>query len=92
MNMPFEPGNQLAKNRTNPKPWRDAILRAIKRREDKDPKALEKLADKLLSEAGQGDIGAIKELGDRLDGKPKQETEHSGGIAFVNTNVPRKRS
>jgi hypothetical protein len=74
------------------KPWKDAIARAIKRREEKDPLALEKLADKLLREAAQGDITALKELGDRLDGKPKQETEHSGGIAFVNTNVPRKRS
>jgi len=58
--------------------WFNAIQRAIKRREDKDPQALEKLADVLLNKAEEGDMAAIKELGDRLDGKPKQTTEVSG--------------
>ena len=70
--MTFQPGNQVAKGRTNAKPWKDAILRATKRREDKDPLALEKLADKLLKKVDQGDIAAIKEYGDRMDGKVPQ--------------------
>lgn len=52
--------------------WRDAIARAIKRREETDPLALEKLADKLIVKVEDGDIAAIKEFGDRLDGKPAQ--------------------
>jgi hypothetical protein len=54
------------------KPWKEAILRAIKRREESDPHALDKLADKLLDKVGEGDVSAIKEFGDRLDGKVPQ--------------------
>lgn len=49
--------------------WRDAIMRAVKRREQDDPQALEKLADKLLTLVDGGDISAMKEFGDRMDGK-----------------------
>ncbi len=52
--------------------WREAIDRAIKRREQDDPQALEKLADKLLSAVDGGDVGAMRELGDRIDGKVAQ--------------------
>lgn len=52
--------------------WREAIDRAIKRREEKDPQALEKLADKLLAAVASGDIAAMRELGDRVDGKVPQ--------------------
>jgi hypothetical protein len=52
--------------------WKDAITRAIKRREVDDPQALEKLADKLLSAVEAGDVGAMREFGDRLDGKVAQ--------------------
>jgi molecular chaperone GrpE (heat shock protein) len=49
--------------------WREAINRAIKRREQDDPQALERLADKLIAAVEAGDIAAIKEFGDRVDGK-----------------------
>jgi hypothetical protein len=52
--------------------WRDAINRAIKRREESDPQALERLADKLIAAVECGDVSAIKEFGDRLDGKVAQ--------------------
>jgi hypothetical protein len=52
--------------------WREAIDRAIKRREQDDPQALEKLADSLLRKVAEGDVSAIKEFGDRLDGKVTQ--------------------
>lgn len=72
--MPWQPGQ--SGNPAGPpkraKLWRDAINRAIKRREDTDPQALEKLADKLLAKVDEGDVAAIKEFGDRLDGKPTQ--------------------
>jgi hypothetical protein len=58
--------------------WFNAIQRAIKRREESDPQALERLADVLLNKAAEGDMTAIKELGDRLDGKAVQATTISG--------------
>ncbi len=72
--MPFAPGES-----GNPggrpkraKLWQDAILRAIKRREQDDPQALEKLADKLLNQVDAGDVAAMREFGDRIDGKVAQ--------------------
>ncbi len=52
--------------------WKDAIIRAIKRREQDDPQALEKLADQFIKKVAEGDVSAIKEFGDRLDGKVAQ--------------------
>ena len=52
--------------------WRDAIMRALKRRESKDPLAMEKLADNLLRAMDDGDISAMKEFGDRVEGKVSQ--------------------
>lgn len=72
--MPWKPGQ--SGNPSGPpkrvKVWRDAINRAIKRREESDPQALEKLADRLLAAVAEGDVAAIKEFGDRLDGKVAQ--------------------
>lgn len=72
--MPFEPG---VSGNPNGRPkrvkiWQDAINRAIKRREADDPRAMEKLADKLLNAVDAGDIAAMKEFGDRVDGKVAQ--------------------
>jgi hypothetical protein len=74
---PGQSGNP--KGRAASKPWTDAIARAIKRREEDDPLALEKLADKLLQRVAEGDVSAIKELGDRMEGKSKQPLEHDVG-------------
>jgi hypothetical protein len=49
---------------------------------DDNPKALRGLARKLLSIAsGDDGLPAIKEIADRLDGKPAQAVEMSGGLA-----------
>lgn len=45
---------------------------------DGDSKKLRKIADALVEQAMDGDVTAIKEIGDRIDGKPKQQIEHSG--------------
>lgn len=72
--MPWQPGRTGNPNGApkRVKIWKDAINRAIKRREDADPLALEKLADKLLAAVDAGDVAAIKEFGDRVDGKVAQ--------------------
>jgi hypothetical protein len=73
--------------------WREAIIRAVKRREQDDPKALERLADKLIAGVEAGDISAIKEFGDRLDGKVAQAIiggdEDEAPIRMIVTGVPR---
>ena len=62
-------------NATKNKPWRDALDRAIKQ---SDPDRLRNIAEKLLNKAETGDIQALKEVGDRLDGRPHQSLEVSG--------------
>ena len=56
------------------KPWRDALQRAAKRHAygTGGPRQLERIADKVIDMAGEGDMAAAKEIGDRLDGKPVQ--------------------
>lgn len=52
----------------------DAIRRAVAQ---DDGERLRKIAEKLLDMATDGDIQAIRELGDRMDGKPIQATHVS---------------
>jgi hypothetical protein len=57
------------------KAWRNALRLAVLRSPDEDikPKTnLDELALKLIAAGKTGDISALKELGDRLDGKPSQ--------------------
>lgn len=65
-------GNQ---NALKNKPWRDALDRALAQ---DDGKRLRDAAEKLLSAAANGEPWAVKEIADRLDGKPMQQTEISG--------------
>lgn len=62
--------------------WSDAVrIAALREAEDDDGKIRKRLnilADNLLKAAIAGDIQAIKEVGDRIDGKPKAQTEVSG--------------
>lgn len=65
-----QPGNN---NATKNRPWAEAIRRAMARAEaDGNYKSLNALADRLLEKAAEGDMAALKELGDRLDGRPAQ--------------------
>lgn len=59
--------------------WRDAIMRAVRRldgdeapRDAKPEQRLERLADMLVSKGLGGEVPALREIGDRLDGKPAQ--------------------
>lgn len=71
-------GNQYA---AKERIWAAAINRALDRRSKsrKDKIAeIDALADTLLDKALDGDMQAIKEFGDRMEGKPKQMIEASG--------------
>lgn len=75
--------------RKGEKIWADAVRRAVMRRmEDVEgkPQKLERLADALVSSALEGETVALKEIGDRLDGKPAQhninDNTHDLGDTF----------
>lgn len=70
-------GNQ---NAAKAKIWTAAITRAIERRSAGDRMAaLDSLAEKLLTLCDEGDLAALQELGNRLEGKPAQTTILNGG-------------
>jgi len=55
--------------------WREAINRALDRRTASRTdgiKEIDALADKLLELVASGDLPALREFGDRMDGKPAQ--------------------
>jgi len=57
------------------KPWQHALRLAVMSRDKKGERRLRLLADRCVKSALEGDMSAIKEIGDRLDGKP---TQHHG--------------
>jgi hypothetical protein len=74
--------------RRQEKPFRDALILEIKAAGE-DHKALRRVAAALLSKAMEGDMQAIKELGDRVDGKVPQGIEGPGdnGEHIINVTV-----
>lgn len=71
--------------------WSHAIDCALKKRSQVDAhEALVELAEKLLAAAEKGDSWAIKELGDRIDGKPAQALTLQGDENKPITIVERK--
>src|SRR6476469_9849955 len=55
------------------KPFNDALRIALRG----DPLRLRRIADKLATLAEEGDLAAIRELADRLDGKPAQAIDRN---------------
>lgn len=63
------------------KAWRNALRMAARRPADEEvkPKSnLDEMAFALIAAAKKGDVPALREIGDRLDGKVTQALEHSG--------------
>lgn len=66
-----QPGNSnAAKN----KPWSEVIRRVALR----DKKRLARIAEALLKKCEEGDLPALKEFGDRFEGKVPQGIEGTG--------------
>ena len=60
--------------------WAAAVRRAVSRRlenEEGKPQKIERLADKVVEMALGGDMSAVQEIANRLDGKPAQSIQHS---------------
>lgn len=75
--------------RRQEKPFRDALIIAIKERTEADDKrGLRKIAENLLDLAEKSELAAISALADRLDGKPAQQIDHGNadeeGFRVVN--------
>lgn len=67
-------------NAVKGKRWANAIDKALENRCKSDGQAaLVKLAEVMLNAAENGEQWAIKELGDRMDGRPAQTTVLEGG-------------
>src|ERR1700686_5291801 len=79
--------------------WRHAIMRAVNRlANDGKTKHLDILALRLIKSAAEGDVAALREVGDRLDGKPAQEgtldvtASSSTGLERLSDNISWLRS
>ncbi len=96
--MPFQPGQS-----GNPggaridKIWRDAIRHELAEAEREDkPYSARKLARVFLAKCAEGDMAALKEFGDRTDGKPAQTiggdpdgapVTFKGVVEFIRSNA-----
>ena len=66
-------------NATKNKPWQAAIERALAKRSLlAQREAIDELAEKFLQKCDEGDLGALKEFGDRIEGRPAQSMTVSG--------------
>ena len=68
-----------ARNRSAQKPWEDVVKRAVLAG---DGKKLRAMADKVIDMAIEGDIQAIKEIAQRLDGMPRQQVAIEGELGL----------
>ena len=74
------PGAGRPKGSTNDNSWANMVRVAAHEQHKTGQPRLRALADVIWNAALEGDMTAIKEIGDRLDGKPKQsiDQKHSG--------------
>jgi hypothetical protein len=77
--------------RLRDKPFKDALRKAVART-DGDVRRLDKIAIALVAKACLGDVHAIKEIADRLDGRVpyKMGGDDKGEpLSIIITGVPR---
>ena len=63
------------------RPFREALR--LELGGDANQRKLRKIARGLIDKAGEGDVAAIKQIADRLDGKPAQAVEMNGGLTIT---------
>lgn len=79
--MPFEVGNQEAKKADHRKP-RIITQKLIAELQNADGANLQKIVTALVKRAGDGDVPAMKEIFDRVEGKVAQAVENGDDGAF----------
>jgi hypothetical protein len=73
--MPFVKGKSgNPGGRPSDKPWTEALRKVVYENDAEGRKRLYKIAEACVTAAEGGDIVSIKEIGDRLDGKPAQDS------------------
>lgn len=72
------------KNAVKNKPWEEALRRALLA--DNGQK-LRTIAERVIAKAEEGDMAAIREIGDRLDGKPTQAISGPDGEPLIPARV-----
>lgn len=74
--------SRAARGRSKPgaidKPWKDALALALNERDAEGVKMLRRVAEACVKAAIDGDVAAMKEIGDRMDGKATQPIDVSG--------------
>lgn len=65
------------------KPWREALMLALNRYAEKGKgkegkRYLTVIAEKCVHLAAEGDVSAMKEIADRMDGRATQQIQHAG--------------
>jgi len=71
--MPFQKGQSgNPGGRRKDASFVDTLIMRLKELEGDNTRGLRKIAEELIMSAEGGDLQAIKEVADRLDGKPKQ--------------------
>jgi hypothetical protein len=88
--MPFvkgQSGNPAGRG-VGEKPFRNALLASLKKA-DGDAEKIQLVADKLVANAINGDTTAIREIADRLDGKPAQAVDVSGDDSRIIVEIRR---
>lgn len=83
-------GNKNAANAarnsvSRPRIWSAALRSAMLERSEKGGKRIRKLARALLDKAESGDVAALKEFGDRIEGKVPQSVTGPEGGAIIHT-------
>lgn len=69
-------------NKGKDKPFRDALRLAIADADD-NPRKLRHIAEALFDKACDGDVAAIKEIADRLDGKVAQGIDMEANVGLT---------
>ena len=70
--MPFQPGNQEARKGEKKKRFKQQLIAALEDVPEGDVSKLRQIADKLIEAALGGDVQAIRDIRDTVDGKPAQ--------------------
>ena len=66
------------RNAANAKVWKAAVMRALEQTGTDRKKAIDALAAALVEKGLTGDVSALKEIGDRVDGRPAQDLNVGG--------------
>lgn len=84
--------------RKQEKPFRDALRMELAKLQDNDQRGLRKIASALIEAAEGGDMQAIKELADRVDGKVPQavvgdsDSDPINVVAAITRHIVRAKS